>query len=148
MLFARFITPVLVTVTLPRSVPKAPVKLVFAVPEFIVTSVVSFPPVVPEIAATVIAPSSVVRVKSAASASTIPASKSKVDPSPSVSIFGSAAVNLIEPPLLKIVLPLKLYSVSTPVAERVISPLVALPIEVAPAPFPLSAAPSLFPVPI
>ena len=147
MLFARFITPVLVTVTSPRSVPKAPVKLVFAVPEFIVTSVVAFKSV-PEIAATVIAPSSVVRVKSAVSASTIPASKSKVDPSPSVSIFGAAAVNLIEPPLLKIVLPLKLYSVSTPVAERVISPLAALPIEVAPAPFPASAPSSLFPVPI
>ena len=82
----------------------------------------------------VIAPSSVVSAKSETVASVIPVSKSKVFPDPSRSIVGSVPVNATPELLLKITSSVKLYSTSTPVPERVIVPLPALPIEVAAAP--------------
>ena len=137
---AMMIVPVLVTVTLPRSVVKAPPKVVFALPEFISIVVVLPPPAVPAMVESVIAPSSVVSATSAASRSVIPVSKSKVFPSPSKSIVGSVPLNSTPVPLLKITSSVKLYSTSTPVPESVILPLAALPIAVAAAP--LSPSPS------
>ena len=99
----RKIVPVLVIVTAPRSVLNAPPKVVFALPEFIVTAVV-VPSSVPTMVESVIAPSSVVRPKAAASTSVIPVSKSIELASPSVSIDGDVPVNLTPEPPLKVTL--------------------------------------------